>query len=252
MSTTSFQSPAPLSGAVSESSYTSNLEHLYSADVATAEPHIFWSNSATKRAFDITVAAPLLVVSLPLLACIAVAVKVSSPGPALFRQKRMGKGQVPFTIYKYRTMNVSTGDGMMVTRRGDTRTTRIGCVLRRLKLDELPQLFNVLRGDMSLVGPRPKIVGHEKVELPCKPGITGMATLIFAYEEDLLAQIPPDQAEEFVVEVLHPIKARLDHRYAKEGTWWTDLCILVATVLPAKREKAVRTLADLSQWGHES
>ncbi len=205
-----------------------------------------WSNSAGKRAFDIAVAGPALIVAFPLLAAVAVIIKLTSRGPVFFRQLRMGKGQVPFIIYKFRTMQVRDLHGPLVTLKDDSRITRVGKVLRRFKLDELPQLYNVLRGDMSFVGPRPKVLGHENVELRCKPGITGAATLVFAREENLLAHIPDHHVEAFTVEVLHPFKADLDSRYAENCTFITDVKILTRTALHLMGSKNVNSLEELA------
>ena len=206
-----------------------------------------WSNSAGKRAFDIAIAGPALLLSLPLFAAVAVLIKLESRGAVLFRQRRMGKAQVPFTIYKFRTMVADETPGPLVTRKGDRRMTRVGKFLRWSKLDELPQLYNVLRGDMSFVGPRPKVLGHDRAELLCKPGITGAATLIFAREEDLLEHVPVQQVEDFTVNVLHPIKADLDREYQLSSTLRTDLKIMVNTAFRLRRPEPVRTLDELIQ-----
>jgi lipopolysaccharide/colanic/teichoic acid biosynthesis glycosyltransferase len=198
--------------------------------------------------FDISVAAPVLVISFPFLLVIAACIKVSSRGSVLFRQERMGKDQKSFMIYKFRTMCSEKGDGPLVTRRGDHRMTWFGNILRKLKLDELPQLYNVLRGDMSLVGPRPKVVQHEQFELPCKPGLTGAATILFAREEDLLAHVPHEDVETFTVNVLHPIKAVVDRQYASSSTFWTDLRLLVDTALRLRKDREITCLDDLHAW----
>lgn len=214
-------------------------------DFTDESANLRWSNSAGKRAFDLAVAAPALLLSLPILVGIAVVIRASSDGPVLFRQTRMGKSAQPFTIYKFRTMRPAH-NGPSVTRKGDARLTKLGLLLRRLKLDELPQLYNVVRGDMSLVGPRPKVIGHELRELPCRPGITGAATLLFAREEDLLLHIPEDQVEHFTVKVLHPIKARLDRVYAQECNFFTDAKILAQTALRLGRRQAITSLPELA------
>lgn len=191
-----------------------------------------WSNSPGKRAFDLAVAVPAFLLSLPVLAAVAMAVKCTSPGPVLFRQWRSGKDQAPFLIYKFRTMREDAiRSGSTVTVKGDQRMTVLGKMLRRFKLDELPQLMNVIRGEMSLVGPRPKLPEHERMKLICRPGITGAATMVFSREEDLLAEICVDDIEQYTIQVLNPIKARLDTEYAEKSTLMSDLSILACTVM---------------------
>ncbi len=148
-----------------------------------------------KRLLDLALALPALVASAPFVAALAAAVKLSSPGPAFFRQQRVGRGGRPLVIYKLRSMREDAErQGPHVTAAGDPRITPIGALLRRSKLDELPQLWNVVRGDMSLVGPRPeaeRYVAHYRPEwrrvLEVRPGITDLASLVFRDEEALLA-----------------------------------------------------------------
>jgi lipopolysaccharide/colanic/teichoic acid biosynthesis glycosyltransferase len=137
-----------------------------------------------KRATDLALAVPLAVVAAPVMAGVAIWVRRDSPGPALYRQRRIGYAGAPFTLLKFRTMVVGAegmGAGLAV-RDGDTRITRAGRVLRRLSLDELPQLWNVIRGDMSLVGPRPTVASQvelydarQRRRLLARPGLTGLA-----------------------------------------------------------------------------
>jgi lipopolysaccharide/colanic/teichoic acid biosynthesis glycosyltransferase len=160
-------------------------------------------------------------------------IKLTSKGPALFRQERVGLHQRTFVILKFRTMNHNTSLfnlGAKVTKQGDPRMTSLGAILRRLKLDELPQLINVARGEMSFVGPRPKIRQHENLCMLCRPGITGAATIVFSHEETLLADIPAESIEHYVTSVLNPEKCRLDSRYMETAQFWTDLRILQRTV----------------------
>lgn len=148
-----------------------------------------WSPSAgsvAKRALDIFGAILAILVFLPLLATIALAVRFESPGPVIFRQRRTGyRGRI-FTIYKFRTMTVAEDGGdIRHATKNDARVTAIGSLLRKLSLDELPQFFNVLKGDMSLVGPRPHALAHDRkygdiipayaARFRCKPGLTGLA-----------------------------------------------------------------------------
>jgi lipopolysaccharide/colanic/teichoic acid biosynthesis glycosyltransferase len=138
-----------------------------------------------------------------------------------------------FTIYKFRTMEAhSQPKGLSVTRHGDRRITSVGRLLRRYKLDELPQLVNVLRGDMSLVGPRPKLPDHQHRQAQCmpfRPGITGAATLVFRCEEEMLRQIPEEQIEAFCKYKLTPYKTNLDYEYAERATFGSDLALMMRT-----------------------
>lgn len=149
-----------------------------------------WTLSTTKRAFDITVASFGLLFGAPLLASIAIAIRIDSRGPAIFRQKRLGAGGSTFVAYKFRTMQVRPTRGLRLATSTDPRITRIGGLLRKFKLDELPQLLNVIRGDMALVGPRAKVAVDEPMHLMYRPGIASPSALIFRHEEELLSQVP--------------------------------------------------------------
>jgi lipopolysaccharide/colanic/teichoic acid biosynthesis glycosyltransferase len=148
-----------------------------------------WALSKWRRLFDCAVAAIAIVLALPLLILIGLLVRLTSRGPVLFRQKRMGRDGLEFTLYKFRSMRAKELPGCHITVSGDARVTKIGALLRRYKLDELPQFWNVLTGDMSLVGPRPKLPHHEALLMTARPGITGPATLAFRHEEELLRKI---------------------------------------------------------------
>lgn len=187
-----------------------------------------WADSAGKRLFDVVVATIALILVSPLLAITAIAVKLSSPGALLFRQIRMGKGGRMFVILKFRTMR-ETGDGPSVTKIGDNRLTPVGRMLRKLKLDELPQLINVLKGDMSLVGARPKLPHHQRSPLKYRPGITGAASLAFRNEEELLHGVPENALDAYQVHVMMPLKTELDNQYMKTATFFTDLGLLFKT-----------------------
>ena len=192
-----------------------------------------WSVSRGKRFFDMAFSLAVLVVcALPML-FIALGIRITSPGPALFAQKRMGRRGKLFSVYKFRSMDWhSPASAIGLTRKGDCRVTPLGRWLRRLKLDELPQFFNVLRGQMSVVGPRPKLPRyHAIVDMPYRPGITGAATLAFRREEEILGRVHPAQVEDFYLRHIKPIKARIDARYMSRATLWSDLRIVAATVL---------------------
>ena len=191
-----------------------------------------WTLSSTRRALESFIAAMALVLSIPLMFVIALAVGLSSGGPILFRQRRMGRNGMEFTLYKFRSMKAQGNDaGPLITVRGDRRITAVGSFLRRYKLDELPQLWNVLRGDMSIVGPRPKLAHHEGLFLSARPGITGAATLAFRNEETLLAALPADQMDKVYEIHFKAAKARLDARYMGEATVLSDCLIVWATIV---------------------
>lgn len=190
---------------------------------------------STTRWFDFLAAAAGLAVLAPLLAVIALAVKLWDAGPVLYRQRRVGRGFRAFFVYKFRTM-VPGADrmGAGITSIQDPRVTRLGRLLRRYKLDELPQLLNVLRGEMALVGPRPEV--PEYVErfraaysrlLRVPPGITDPATLAFANEEELLAGADFEQT--YTSAVL-PKKLALSLDYLERRTWRSDLGVVFRTL----------------------
>lgn len=168
-----------------------------------------------KRLLDMALAGTALVVSAPLLAALGAAIKLDSPGPALFRQTRIGRGGRPFRMVKLRTMTVQDDrSGPQVTASADPRITRVGALLRRTKLDELPQLWNVLRGDMSIVGPRPEVPRYIEQYRPewrrlldVRPGLTDLASLAFRDEERLLALA--DDRERAYTDVVMPMKLKL-------------------------------------------
>lgn len=192
-----------------------------------------WSLSAQRRVLDFMLALLGLVLFSPVFAVLAIAVRLSSPGPVIFRQQRVGRMGQLFTIYKFRTMEARRHHkGLSVTRHGDRRITTVGRLLRRYKLDELPQLVNVLFGDMSLVGPRPKLPDHQHRQAQCmpfRPGITGAATLVFRCEEEMLRQVPEEQIEAFCKYKLTPYKTNLDYAYAEQASLGSDLALMLRT-----------------------
>lgn len=191
-----------------------------------------WSLSAGKRLFDIAFSTGILIVfSVPMLV-IALCIRLTSQGKAIFVQKRVGKHGRLFSIYKFRTMTEArAGKGVGLTRTGDRRVTPVGRVLRKLKLDELPQFYNILRGDMSVVGPRPKLPQYsDKLDFPYRPGITGAATLAFRHEEQILANVPATELESFYQESIKPMKANIDSRYMRMATLRSDIHILLTTI----------------------
>jgi len=192
-----------------------------------------WCASNWKRGFDLLCIIPGLILISPFLGMIAIAVRLTSPGPVIFRQERVGQNRKLFTIYKFRTMvENSEAIGPGHTAKGDPRITFVGHVLRRFKLDELPQLYNVLRGDMSLVGPRPKLPHHDPVAMACRPGVTGAATLAFRSEARILSEVPPERIDGFYQQYIVPHKMRLDSEYMERATVLSDINLLLATVFP--------------------
>lgn len=192
---------------------------------------------AAKRLFDIVFALLGLVLTLPLFAVIAFLIKRDSEGPVFYRAPRVGKDGKPFKMLKFRTM-VANADkiGGPSTANDDPRITRVGRFLRRYKLDELPQLINVLKGEMSFVGPRPEVQQYvdmyteeEKAILTVKPGITDWASLWNSDEGAVLAGSP--DPEKAYLELIRPTKIKLQLEYVRRRSFLTDLGILLRTVM---------------------
>jgi lipopolysaccharide/colanic/teichoic acid biosynthesis glycosyltransferase len=187
------------------------------------------------RLLDVTLAAAGLVVLSPVLLVIAILIRLDDGGPVLYRQRRIGRGGAAFRIWKFRTMVVDAERrGGALTVAGDARVTRMGARLRRLKLDELPQLLNVVAGDMRLVGPRPEVPRYvdaysddQRRVLALVPGITDPASLAFIDEETLLRGV--EDPERYYVEHVMPEKIRLNLAYAARATWWNDVRVIAAT-----------------------
>ncbi|MGB7547827.1 MAG: aminotransferase class I/II-fold pyridoxal phosphate-dependent enzyme [Terracidiphilus sp.] len=186
-----------------------------------------------KRILDVAGAVAGLLAAIPVLAVCATVVWLSSPGPILFRQLRIGRGDRAFELLKFRTMLVAR-EGPSITAAGDPRITSAGKWLRRWKLDELPQLINVLKGEMSLVGPRPEVpeyvakyTDRQRRVLECKPGLTSPASLTYIDEEETLAS--QHDREEYYSRVLLPHKLEIDLGYCRNTSLATDLTILLAT-----------------------
>ena len=183
---------------------------------------------AAQRAFDLVVGSLLLVVALPAIGLALLAVKLTSRGPGIYTQTRVGRFGRPFRIFKIRSMthNCEKKSGIRWSTRGDVRVTPVGRILRKTHIDELPQLFNILRGEMSLVGPRPErpeLVGVLETALPrylerlaARPGVTGLAQV----------QLPPDTDLESVRR-----KLRYDLHYVARGSVWMDLRLMAATIV---------------------
>ena len=197
----------------------------------TAEPIVDLARLA-KRVLDIAAASALLLVLLPLIAVVAAAIRIDSRGPAFFRCRRVGFGGREFGMLKFRKMAHDAAGGALTAPKDD-RFTRLGRVLAKTKLDEIPQLWNVLRGDMSLVGPRPEDAGFVEIcadeyrqILRVRPGITGLSQLAFANESEILD--PNDRHGHYVTKLL-PAKARMDCLYVSRRSLMMDLKILYWT-----------------------
>lgn len=194
-----------------------------------------------RRIFDITAAAVGLILLTPVLSVAAAGIRLSSPGPVLYRAQRIGRSGIPFTMLKLRTMHCRTVGGSSITAAGDSRVFSFGRILRALKIDELPQLLNVLRGDMAIVGPRPEaadIVERYYTEEFCRtlavrPGLTSPGSICY-YEcgEQLLTE---GDAEEYYVTHLLPAKMALDLQYLRHATLRSDLVIIFRTIVVLSR-----------------
>ncbi len=170
-----------------------------------------------------------------LMLLVAICIKVKMPGPVLFRQQRVGRKGRLFTMVKFRTMLVNHG-GNSVSVAGESRITPLGSMLRRWKLDELPELWNVLLGDMSFVGPRPDVPGYadtltgeDREILQLRPGITGPASMKYRNEEEILSAV--ENPQKYNDEVIFPDKVRINRLYLHDHSFFLDLKMIVATVL---------------------
>jgi lipopolysaccharide/colanic/teichoic acid biosynthesis glycosyltransferase len=189
-----------------------------------------------KRIFDVATSIIGLIVLLPFFIIIAILIKLNDKGPIFYKQKRIGQNFKPFELLKFRTMIVNADKiGPAVTKDGDPRITKIGKFLRKTKLDELPQLWNVIRGDMSIVGPRPEVEKYiqyyendYKEILKVKPGITDYATIKFRNEEEILSKY--DDTESAYIKYVLPEKIKLYKTYIKGISFFTDLKIIFWTL----------------------
>ncbi len=197
-----------------------------------------WKNTVSewgRRAMDLFGAGLGIILLSPLWIIVAIAIKLDSPGPVFYRARRVGKNGEEFCLYKFRTM-VTDADklGPAITAAGDTRITRVGGFLRRTKIDELPQLINVMKGEMGLVGPRPEdpryvalYTSEQREILQVRPGITSAASLTYRNEEKLLQG---EQWEEIYQTEVLPAKLAIDLEYLRNRTLWSDLVLIVKTV----------------------
>jgi lipopolysaccharide/colanic/teichoic acid biosynthesis glycosyltransferase len=191
-----------------------------------------------KRIFDLTFSFFGLVVLLPVMLILAILIKIKMPGPILFKQKRVGQNGILFTMVKFRTMKINHG-GSTISVKGESRITPLGAKLRKYKLDELPELWNVLVGEMSFVGPRPDVPGYadqlqgeDRNILLLKPGITGPASMKYSNEEEILAlQEDPKLYNDTVI---FPDKVRINLEYLKRRNIVMDIEFILLTVLGQK------------------
>lgn len=189
-----------------------------------------------KRLFDIIFALLFLILLIPLFIIIAAIIALESKGGVFFKQVRVGKNGKLFTLYKFRSMRQSNQNNKLITTSNDERITRVGKVIRKTKLDELPQLLNILKGDMSFVGPRPEVpkyvelyTDEQKKVLSIKPGLTDYASLYYINESDLLAKV--ENPEEYYIKVIMPKKIDYALQYIENKSIITDISILFKTVL---------------------
>jgi lipopolysaccharide/colanic/teichoic acid biosynthesis glycosyltransferase len=188
-----------------------------------------------KRVFDFFFATIGLLILSPFLVVVAIAVRLSSPGPALFRSRRVGRSGKEFFLLKFRTMTKDAPqNGPAITIGNDHRITRLGAILRRSKIDELPQLLNVIKGEMSLVGPRPEVPEYvrfytpeQRAVLDLVPGITDPASIKYAQENDLLGMSSNPESD--YVNQIMPDKIRLNLGYAALADLWTDFRLVITT-----------------------
>jgi len=186
------------------------------------------------RFLDLIASTLMLVAALPIMLLLAMAVKVQDGGPVFFRQQRVGRSGLPFPLWKFRTMRVRC-EGAAITSSGDRRITPVGRLLRRYKLDEVPQLWNVMRGDMSLIGPRPEVPRFVEAGDPVwqavhrvRPGITDLATLVYRDEERILAGF--DDPERGYRDAVLPAKLALNLEYLRHRSLGRDLKLLALTI----------------------
>ena len=188
-----------------------------------------------KRIIDVFVSILGLTILSPLFFLLSIFIKISSKGPVFFIQKRVGQDGKIFKMIKFRTMYIYQTSDSTISIKGDERITRLGRFLRKYKLDELPELINVLIGDMSLVGPRPDVCGYadrlvkaDRDILKIRPGITGPASLKYINEEEILAK--QDDPQTYNDEVIYPDKVKINLDYYKNQSIWLDFKIIFATI----------------------
>jgi lipopolysaccharide/colanic/teichoic acid biosynthesis glycosyltransferase len=190
-----------------------------------------------KRGMDFAASLTALLVMSPVFLVLGMLVILTSGPPVLFAQERVGRKGRPFRLFKFRTMRPGAERGLPITAEGDSRVTRLGRLLRPTKLDELPQLWNVLRGDMSLVGPRPEVPRYvaaytleQRQVLEARPGLTDPATVFFVEEEAILGAVDPDRRESHYIHVILPRKLRMNLEYLEQACPVYDLLLVLKTL----------------------
>jgi lipopolysaccharide/colanic/teichoic acid biosynthesis glycosyltransferase len=227
---------------------------LVTPDLQIIEAAPAWQY-ALKRAMDIGAALAGLLLLAPLLLGLALAVWVCSGGPVIYREQRLGRHGKPFALYKFRTLHIGTAHQRSIAPEDDARITRIGLPLRRTRLDELPQLYNLLRGDMSLVGPRPIVQRHadaldastRDALWSVRPGVTDPASVLFFAEDAVLAGRP--NAEQDYLQVLLPVKAQVQLRYVQQWRLRLDIRTVFLTLArvwsPRARRDSMQRVQDI-------
>jgi lipopolysaccharide/colanic/teichoic acid biosynthesis glycosyltransferase len=203
-----------------------------------------------KRGFDIVASLIGLGLLTPLFLVIVLLIKLFMPGPAIFSQKRTGRYGKSFVLYKFRSMTINQG-GTNTTVKGDSRITPLGAKLRKYKLDELPELWNVLKGDMSIVGPRPdmpeftdRLTGEERQILCLRPGITGPASLKYSNEEELLEGVSDPQ--KYTDEIIWPDKVRINLDYYRNRSFIGDIQLILKTLFRITNKDKITYPSGLS------
>ncbi|MBS6501065.1 MAG: sugar transferase [Clostridium sp.] len=194
-------------------------------------------NQIVKRIFDFLVSLIGIIILSPIFVIVSIAIKLDSRGEVLFLQKRVGRYGKEFNIYKFRTMVTNAEKiGKQITVGKDSRITRVGAFLRKFKIDELPQLFNVLKGDMSLVGPRPEVPKYvalyneeQRHVLDVRPGITDMASLRYKDENDILGKV--DNPEEYYINIIMRDKLNLNLEYIEKSNLFFDIYLIIKTII---------------------
>lgn len=211
----------------------SDQEHLLNIDTILQQKRL---QLILKRIFDIVVSFVGLVILSPLFLILAIAIARDSKGPVFFKQTRVGRNEVPFKIYKFRTMvEDAEARGMQLTVGDDSRITKVGTFLRKTKIDELPQLINVFKGEMSFVGPRPEVPKYvglytedQRQVLMVRPGITDLASIEYRNESELLATA--DNPEKVYIEEVMPRKIELNKEYIRNMSLVSDMRIILKTI----------------------
>jgi len=206
--------------------------------------------SVFKRLFDVFFSSLGIILLIPFALVIAIMILIDSKGPVLYLQSRIGKDKLSFYLLKFRTMFTdSDTKGYLTLGQGDSRITSVGYWLRRIKLDELPQLLNVLKGDMSLVGPRPEVKTYvdlyskqQQKVLTVRPGITDWASVKFRNENELI--VMADNPEAYYIEKIMPAKLKMNLEYIERMNPWIDFKIILLTLFPFLKSKSIKNMEN--------